>query len=114
MVEEIEGVLTEIVRMGYTVTYLGEGLGEFKDRLMVTGDMYQAEIQCKSEGNYKLRYKLMYKGVGDNEMVLDLDTLDDLRDVVEPNLKELVGWAYKSEPFIYILNRETNGIRNLT
>lgn len=114
MVEEIEGVLTEIVRMGYTVTYLGKGLGEYNERLMITGDLYQAEVLCKSGGSYKLRYKLRYKDSRNNEMILDTDTLDDLRDVLEPNLQELVKWTHESEPFVYILNAETNEVRNLT
>lgn len=117
MPDDVGEIITELAQLGYTITYLGRGLGEYNQRLMITGELYQAEISCLSDGEYKLRYKIYptnTKNTVSRGHVLDVYSLDDLREVVEPNIKTLVEWVVNSEPFVYILDESTNTVRNIT
>lgn len=117
MPEEVNNIITELVKLGYTLTYLGNGLGEYNRRLMITGDLYQAEVLCISKGEYKLRYKIFPTNMETNGArghVLDVGSLEDLREVVDDNIKTLVEWVVQSEPFVYILDNETSTVKNIT
>lgn len=116
MTNQTREVIEDLAVLGYTVTYLGKGLGEYNQRLLVTGEMYQAEVSCTSTGEYQLRYKI-YPPSNRNTVKwgheLDVDALEDLRDIVEPNVGMLAEWVVQSEPFAYILDIETNKVRNM-
>lgn len=103
---DIRNLFEELTSLGYTITYLGNGLGHNNRRVVIYGDMYRVDIQCKCREEYQISYKVnnIEALAQDTHVVMDLELdveiLDELRDTLEPALNHFVEWLYDKDAMV--------------
>ena len=102
----IQNLFEELTNLGYTITYLGNGLGHHNRRVVIYGEMYRVDILCKCREEYQISYKVnnIEDLAQDTHVVMDLELdveiLDELRDTLEPALNHFVEWLYDKDAMV--------------